>query len=89
MAQIVQSGVITLGVIQVNNHVTEKINKGFNSAEYALFDVALHVRFGVDHIKNICIQFLKMYLFLRVNIDYLQATVSKLFSNTTMEPMII
>lgn len=27
------------------------INKGFNSADYISFDVALHVRFGVDHIK--------------------------------------
>lgn len=43
MAQISQSV-----VIKVNDR---KINKGFNIAEYALFDVALHVRSGVDHIK--------------------------------------
>ena len=46
-AQINQSGVITSSVRQVN----QKINKGFNSAEYVLSDVALHVRSGDVHIK--------------------------------------
>lgn len=51
MAQIDQSAVVTLNVIQTNNGITNQINKGFDSAEYALFDVALHVCFGVYHIK--------------------------------------
>lgn len=29
----------------------KKINKGFNGAENAFLDVALHVPVGVDHIK--------------------------------------
>lgn len=66
-----------------------KVNKGFNSAEYALFDVALHVRFGVDHIKTYMHTIPEDVFILHVNIDYLQAIVSKLFLNTAMEPMIL
>lgn len=66
-----------------------KINKGFDSAKYALFDVALHVRFGVDHIKIYMHTIPEDVFILHVNIDYFQAIVSKLFLHMTMEPMIL
>lgn len=66
-----------------------KINKGFNSAKYALFDVALHVRFGVDHIKIYMHTIPEDVFILPVNINSLQAIVSKLFLHTTMETAIL
>lgn len=84
MAQIDQSGVKTF--IQVNMSMT---NKGLNSAEYVLFNVALHVRFGVDHIKIYMHTIPEDVFILCVNIEYLQAIVSKLFFHTTMEGMIL
>lgn len=91
MAQISQSGVIVLNITQVNKKKSQKKSlRAFKSAEYALFDVALHVRSGVDHIKNIyAYNSPKMYLFLCVNINIYNQLCLNLFLNTTMESMIL
>lgn len=52
-AQIGQSAAVTSSVVTSGDHVTGQTNKGFNSAEYALFDVALHVPFWSQTHKNI------------------------------------
>lgn len=70
MAQIDQSAAIKCYIC-----VTKEHNKGLDTAECALLNVALHVRLWRDIKKYISIHLLKMYL-LCVDIDHSQATVS-------------